>query len=1162
MTKLVPKDSGSDGPATESTRSRVDGVIKDIISDHQGVVDKQIATTDIIRKELLRLYDKPKVSQLEAVLFKRVTEDEARHILFLPDHDQAAHYPTLIANPPEGAPAEHPQRALQIPHLSLLYLHHLKRWDFVSAFVLSGGLHALCPLFTHDNLVVRMKAITSLVSITAHPGFDWFARLPGRIKGRTNNSNTIEARLHRALLGLRSEPAFISGLIANSWSGGAAGDDTDATAIEATEGRRGGKTFPGACLMCLELLAMWLSWVRALHTVDGTLRLSRPLFRAIEEWGGRGGEREGNIAWSERLPQPTLPHAKKTCGDSKAEGEGAIVVAEGEIVDVAAVGAAAATEKGETTPAAALAEKDSAAAEAEAEAAEAEGDGSSTGGGAPAGDLEAEIAAMIQAERKEHAEVLELSKKLVADFARFPPAEQEWEGVEENDRGERSGGDLPLGGGAAAPTPTEEGKSSTAAGRGCCDDEARGSGDSGGREETSKAGEETRSSLPSEATEVAPEPPPTSVSTRKALALKLEGNEAFGEGDMQAAMEAYTKALGVLNGAATEARALEGAPKKTTTVTTTTEELKVSRAEATALSGVLHRNRAAVALRLFDSKAAAAAAAAGKERATQDNEKDEAAPRGGGVDDGVISSAAGCSQRQPSTHPTPPGRRRRVSPGRERGTQEETDDVRRSLELSLALLEECESDCLRAIEVDAGDKKARLRLDKCRELRRRCYRGGLASASAGREGCSTAHSRQDERLQGRKADLVAKILARAEKSHEITGGSGGSKKTTTPAATTAAATVPKNSSFSTASDGGSSHGTTAVSGNSDGGGANEALLAGASRHGARVDSGGLGGDDCGDREGLPAVATTKGGAAPVLARQEGERHAPREGGELRGAAVARASAEPTAAAASTRHGMNRHHHEQETTPPAAGLPSDGPLSGNNGGVVGADRMVSNGDLGKKTQKKKKVASKEKKKKKSGEHGQGNSASQSSRHGKADAVAVRSLRQRLEGVAARAAKTGTRQDGRDKREEEAAREVWSVLADGGVSLEKLFGDGITAEALVGVALGLRHGCGIDGGTSNAERASQLFVELSRVKRVGLVSAMCSADERLPLQDASDCIRRHHEESPKEHVGRRRPKGCGGGGGNDEEKDEALPQGCGGESRWSVFEAAVSTLGLSR
>ncbi|CAN0481854.1 unnamed protein product, partial [Ectocarpus sp. 8 AP-2014] len=165
-------------------------------------------------------------------------------------------------------------------HLSLLYLHHLKRWDFVSAFVLSGGLHALCSLFTHDNLVVRMKAITSLVSITAHPGFDWFAPPPGRIKGRTNNSNTIEARLHRALLGLRSEPAPLVDTATTSFL------------IRARDAPTTSVLGCGAP----QLLAMWLSWVRALHTVDGTLRLSRPLLRAIEEWAGKGGEREGNIA--------------------------------------------------------------------------------------------------------------------------------------------------------------------------------------------------------------------------------------------------------------------------------------------------------------------------------------------------------------------------------------------------------------------------------------------------------------------------------------------------------------------------------------------------------------------------------------------------------------------------------------------------------------------------------------------------------------------------------------------------------------------------------------------------------------------------------------------------------------------------------------------------
>ena len=153
----------------------------------------------------------------------------------------------------------------QIPHLSLLYLQHWKRWDFVSAFVLSGGLHTLCSLFAHDNPVVRLKAITTLVSITAHREFDWFTPPPrARAAGPGGvvvGNNTTEARLHRALLGLRQDPAFIPGLIANSWGGrsGAGRRDTP-TAVtgeedeeEEEEEEGGGGSFPGACLMCLEV---------------------------------------------------------------------------------------------------------------------------------------------------------------------------------------------------------------------------------------------------------------------------------------------------------------------------------------------------------------------------------------------------------------------------------------------------------------------------------------------------------------------------------------------------------------------------------------------------------------------------------------------------------------------------------------------------------------------------------------------------------------------------------------------------------------------------------------------------------------------------------------------------------------------------------------------
>ncbi|CAM9211051.1 unnamed protein product, partial [Hapterophycus canaliculatus] len=301
------KTIGLSKESAGSLRGRIDAVVEDIISDLPGGPDRQSARR-FARKELLKLYDNPKVPQLEASLLKRITENEARHILFLPDHDQAKYYQALIADPPEGAPPKHPQHSLQIPHLSLLYLQHWKRWDFVSSFVLAGGLHTLCSLFTHANLVVRMKAITTLISITAHRDFDWFTSPPRARNVSTRGeaaggsiyaNNTTEARLHRALLGLRLDPAFIPGLIANSWGGRGGGKDaTEDEVVEdcEKEGERGGKvegeTFPGACLMCLELLAMWLSWVRALHTVDGTLRLSRPLFRAIREWGGKDGDRQ------------------------------------------------------------------------------------------------------------------------------------------------------------------------------------------------------------------------------------------------------------------------------------------------------------------------------------------------------------------------------------------------------------------------------------------------------------------------------------------------------------------------------------------------------------------------------------------------------------------------------------------------------------------------------------------------------------------------------------------------------------------------------------------------------------------------------------------------------------------------------------------------------
>lgn len=76
------------------------------------------------------------------------------------------------------------------------------------------------------------------------------------------------------------------------------------------------------------------------------------------------------------------------------------------------------------------------------------------------------------------------------------------------------------------------------------------------------------------------------------------------------------------------------------------------------------------------------------------------------------------------------------------------------------------------------------------------------------------------------------------------------------------------------------------------------------------------------------------------------------------------------------------------------------------------------------------------------------------------------------------------------------------------------------------------------------ANQLFLELAKVKRVGLVSAMCSSNDRLVLKDVS----RHVCPQP---IG-----STGNGGGAEEE----APRGAEGRRRALALETAISTLGL--
>ena len=541
---------------------------------------------------------------------------------------------------------------------------------------------------------------------------------------------------------------------------------------------------------------MWLSWVRALHTADGTLRLSRPLFRAIEEWAGKEGEREAHETGQ---PVPTLPDRKQLPrGDGAEDGGGATprerkpgVVAPSS--DGAATGCAPETAPQEPHASEALngealngagegrgeerkpetADKAAAAAAAAADGGDTrEGDGASTEGRPSADGLEAEEM-MLEAEREERAKVLELVGRLVADFGRFPPAEQDWEGVEEGSKkGERDGqreeksaeegraavgqacdgapssGETGAGAGGETgntgkPTSGEKGPST----------EGGGGGGGRGNDDGTAGGDEAHTRGPDESSHGDTPEALLSASTRKALALKVEGNESFGKGRVEEARDKYTDALGILDAAAGSAPSRSPARNETSEDSTSWE---AATAEAAALRGVLHRNRAAVALRLFESKAAAAAATAA---AAAKGEKPTAATKPFLPRKSSFSGDSSSDRREEDSAAGGPARG--DDNGAPRTGQEalrqadEKAGARLALESSLALLEGCESDCLKAMEVDNGDKKARLRLDKCRDLRRRCYRGGLASAAAGKEGCSTVYSRQDERCLSQAAVVHA-----------------------------------------------------------------------------------------------------------------------------------------------------------------------------------------------------------------------------------------------------------------------------------------------------------------------------------------------------------------------------------------------------------------------
>ena len=165
---------------------------------------------ETMMKNLQNMYDAPRVSELEFCLCKRFTPDEARHLVFFPTQEQFKLYARLIDDPPDGAPADHPQRRLQMSHMCMMYLCHINRWEFVSDFVLHGGLHSLCGLIQHKNLHLRSQAVECFHRVTGNEDFDWFQPPP--------KTERIKTLLHQQLLSL-TNAQFIKNLLGNYANG-------------------------------------------------------------------------------------------------------------------------------------------------------------------------------------------------------------------------------------------------------------------------------------------------------------------------------------------------------------------------------------------------------------------------------------------------------------------------------------------------------------------------------------------------------------------------------------------------------------------------------------------------------------------------------------------------------------------------------------------------------------------------------------------------------------------------------------------------------------------------------------------------------------------------------------------------------------------------------
>ena len=224
-----------------------------------------------IRAGLARQYANPPVAQTERCLRQNLTPERCRALVYWPDEDDASLYPALLADPPPGAPEDHPQFRCQVTYLMSLYLCHSKRWAFAKGFILAGGLRALVGMCAHPNLHLRGQAMETLGALTREELYPWHDPPAA--------GSSSDAALHARMLELARTP-LVPNLVLNY----------DAP-------------FPGASSLALRTLAFFASYLRLRHCPNNVLRLSDDLLATLTRWSTRDDE---HVSDDERQLAKTL----------------------------------------------------------------------------------------------------------------------------------------------------------------------------------------------------------------------------------------------------------------------------------------------------------------------------------------------------------------------------------------------------------------------------------------------------------------------------------------------------------------------------------------------------------------------------------------------------------------------------------------------------------------------------------------------------------------------------------------------------------------------------------------------------------------------------------------------------------------------------------------